>query len=176
MPDLRDIAITLACGRFVRRVTPEALAAALGLATVRPALLSLLLRPGEPDTVPAGPSPSGEPTEGERSFGTNVNVPENILIGNVHERALVPRTNVAPERARDLADHLAQALDDPASLLWFRKVVQSLDEATVTNALDRALRVPEHAIRRSRAAYFTGIVAPLLRRTPAAEAAHAPRP
>lgn len=182
MPDIREISVTLVCGRFTRRVTPEALAREIGVPTVRPALLALLLRPGEPDASPAGlPITPGEPTEGERSFVPIVpnvpivNVQEYIFSGNVPERS---ETNVPTHAILDapaainaphrLAKRLAEELGDPGSLPWFERVAECLDERTVLDALDRALRVPGHAVRRSRAAYFTKIVAPLVRQAPAA--------
>jgi hypothetical protein len=167
MSDVRDITITLVRGGVERTVTPEALASELGLESVRPALLALLLRPLRP---------SGEPTEGERSFVPNVNV-ENILPENVPERSFSTEHEASSKRAHALAEQLARELDDRGSLPWFERVATALDEQVVTDALARALQVPEHMIRRSRAAYFTAIVAPLLRRVPDADRPpHAPRP
>jgi hypothetical protein len=188
---IHAISITLACGAVTRAVTPEALARELGLGTVRPALLALLLRPADPDAIavsPAVPPSTGEGREGvvpgpnvsagnvsegpnvtERTNGTNVgpNVTDNkyFLGPNVTERSLPDkqeassRNTDADERARELAD----ALGDPESLAWYRKVLAALSPDVVQDAVSTATSVPASKLRRSRAAYFTSIVAPLVR-------------
>ena len=57
-----------------------------------------------------------------------------------------------------LATYLAERLHDWRSLAFYRKVARSLPEEVVRDALSRALDVPRHAIRRSRAAYFTTLI------------------
>lgn len=172
MLSIQEMSVTIACGSRTRAVAPEALARQLGLATVRPALFALLLGPVDPQPVPIGSSPSGEPTEGERSFapnvgtnGTNVDVPQKYILGNVSERSLPEGQEDFPESADALAKKLADALNDPGSLAWFRQVAETLDPLLVRHALVRALNVPPDRLRRSRAAYFTSIVAPLVRRS-----------
>ncbi len=170
MPKIKEIAVTLACGVVTRTVTPEELATELELSTVRPALLALLLRRSGPQPVPAAGSPSGEPTEGARSFerssgqsvGTNVRT-DISGTRNVHERSFPERQQAPLREANALADRLARDLDDPASLAWYRQVAAALEEDLILDALHRALNVPAHRLRRSRAALFTSFVAPLVR-------------
>jgi hypothetical protein len=175
---MHEITITLARGNITRAVTPEALARELGVATVQAALLALLLRPDDPELFHSRrSSPSGEPTEGERSLGPNVgsngrnvgrnvNVQENIIGSpNVNERSFPEKREALSEDASVLATELADKLEDHESLPWFRQVAETLDPLLIRDALACALNLPAHRLRRSRAAYFTSIVAPFVRRT-----------
>lgn len=73
-----------------------------------------------------------------------------------------PRWGQPVDDADRTARYLADRLDDPKSLRWYRLVCSALDATTVRDALVRALEVPRAEVRRSRAALFTSLVRPLV--------------
>jgi hypothetical protein len=63
----------------------------------------------------------------------------------------------------DLSDEefvhrLASHLGDGANIGWLRKLAAMHPRSLLQDALERAMAVPAHQIRKSRGAYFTGIV------------------
>jgi hypothetical protein len=62
------------------------------------------------------------------------------------------------------ADYLARRLGDEKSLAFYQLVAARVPREVVQDALNRALDVPRKNIRRSRAALFTSIVLPHVRR------------
>lgn len=174
MSKIHDILVTLACGTVTRAVTPEELAAEVRLPSVRPALLALLLRPVDPQAVHSRqPSPLGEGGEGERSVGRNVErldpsvgpdvSPKRISGANVAERPAAGQVMLLSEGIEVLAQEVAAALDDPTSVGWYRQAATELGSSVVRAILRQTLEVPAWKLRRSRAAYFTGICSRLIR-------------
>lgn len=58
---------------------------------------------------------------------------------------------------------LADALCDPSSLAFFRRVVETVSPELIREALVAALDVPRRELRRSRGAYFTAVLRRLRR-------------
>jgi len=68
------------------------------------------------------------------------------------------------QAAERTASYLADKLGDPKSLAFFRRVAEILAPEVIRAALVRALDLRPSDVRRSRAAYFTSIIMPHLRR------------
>ena len=62
------------------------------------------------------------------------------------------------------ASYLADKLGDPRSMAFFRRVAEVLSAEVIRDALVKALDLRPANVRRSRAAYFTSIIMPDLRR------------
>jgi hypothetical protein len=62
------------------------------------------------------------------------------------------------------ASYLAEKLGDTKSMAFFRRVAEVLAPEVIRDALVRALDLRPSDVRRSRAAYFTSIIMPHLRR------------
>ena len=62
------------------------------------------------------------------------------------------------------ASYLADKLGDPKSMAFFRRVADVLPPEMIRDALVRALDLRPSEVRRSRAAYFTSLIMPHLRR------------
>jgi len=77
----------------------------------------------------------------------------------------------AVDSSKCFADYLARRLRDEKSTAWYQLVVRVVPREVVQDALARTLDAPRRDIRRSRAALFTSIVLPHVRR-----ARRAPRP
>jgi len=69
--------------------------------------------------------------------------------------------NATPEQ---IASYLAYKLDDTKSLAFFRRVAEVVPAVAIREALVTALDLRPSEIRRSRAAYFTSLIMPHLRR------------
>jgi hypothetical protein len=68
------------------------------------------------------------------------------------------------QAAERTASYLAQKLGDTKSMAFFRRVAEVLAPGVIHDALVRALDLRPSDVRRSRAAYFTSIIMPHLRR------------
>lgn len=68
------------------------------------------------------------------------------------------------QAAERTASYLAQKLGDTKSMAFFRRVAKVLAPEVIRDALVRALDLRPSDVRRSRAAYFTSIIMPHLRR------------
>lgn len=64
----------------------------------------------------------------------------------------------------DLAEYLATRLEDMHSLPFYQLLVRRVSRTILETKLSQALAIPAHKLRRSRAAYFTHLVKPYLRR------------
>jgi hypothetical protein len=112
------------------------------------------------------------PVTGKGESGGN----EEIEDGNGTENVLGQRSFGWDERpggdgvsaraqaAERTASYLADKLGDPKSLAFFRRVAEVLPPEVICDALVRALDLRPTDVRRSRAAYFTSIIMPHLRR------------
>jgi hypothetical protein len=68
------------------------------------------------------------------------------------------------QAAERTASYLADKLGDRKSMAFFRRVAEVLAPEVIRDALVRALDLRPSEVRRSRAAYFTSIIMPHLRR------------
>jgi hypothetical protein len=68
------------------------------------------------------------------------------------------------QAAERTASYLAEKLGDTKSMAFFRRVAEVLAPEVIRAALVRALDLRPSDVRRSRAAYFTSIIMPHLRR------------
>jgi hypothetical protein len=68
------------------------------------------------------------------------------------------------QAAERTASYLADKLGDSKSLAFFRRAADVLPPEVIRDALVRALDLRSSDVRRSRAAYFTSIIMPHLRR------------
>jgi len=68
------------------------------------------------------------------------------------------------QAAERTASYLADKLGDPKSLAFFRRVAEVLPPEVIRDALARTFDLRQSDVRRSRAAYFTSIIMPHLRR------------
>ena len=69
-----------------------------------------------------------------------------------------------PAAVEQTASYLAEKLDDSKSLAFFRRVARVVPAEDIRDALVAALDLRPSDVRRSRAAYFTSLVMPHLRR------------
>jgi hypothetical protein len=88
---------------------------------------------------------------GQRSFGWD-------------EKSLGDRVSVRAQAAERTASYLADKLGDPKSIAFFRRAAEVLPPEVIRDALVKALDLRPSNVRRSRAAYFTSLVMPHLRR------------
>jgi hypothetical protein len=68
------------------------------------------------------------------------------------------------QAAEQAASYLADKLGDPRSMAFFRRVAEVLPPEVIREALVTALDLRPADVRRSRAAYFTSLIMPHLRR------------
>ncbi len=155
-----DIEIAVRLGTAERRVPLVALAAILRVptATLRDALASFLFADSHSDaTSDTVPVAGGR---GER-FVSIVSVRErnekffqkivSTKGGGAGEENTAPSPVVT-------AEHLAASLDDWSSIGHLRLLVARHPPALLEDALRRTLAVPRDHIRKTRGAYFTGVV------------------
>jgi hypothetical protein len=88
---------------------------------------------------------------GQRSFGWD----------GESKREGVSTRGQAAERT---ASYLADKLGDAKSIAFFRRAAEALPPEVIRDALVRALDLRPSDVRRSRAAYFTSLIMPHLRR------------
>jgi len=69
-----------------------------------------------------------------------------------------------PAAVEQTASYLAEKLGDAKSVAFFRRVARGVPAEDIRDALVRALDLRPSDVRRSRAAYFTSLVMPHLRR------------
>ena len=68
------------------------------------------------------------------------------------------------QAAERTASYLADKLGDPKSIAFFRRAAEVLPPEVIRDALVKALDLRPSDVRRSRAAYFTSLIMPHLRR------------
>jgi hypothetical protein len=99
--------------------------------------------------------------------GCERNRTENILGQRSFGWDVGPGGDGVLDRAQALertASYLADKLGDAKSMAFFRRVAEVLAPEVIRDALVRALDLRPSDVRRSRAAYFTSIIMPHLRR------------
>ena len=80
------------------------------------------------------------------------------------ERSKGEGLSTCARAAEQTANYLADKLGDPKSRAFFRRVAEVLPPEVIRDALVHALDLRPADVRRSRAAYFTSIIMPHLRR------------
>jgi hypothetical protein len=80
------------------------------------------------------------------------------------ERARGEEVSARGQAAERTASYLADKLGDPKSIAFFRRAAEALPPEVIRDALVKALDLRPGDIRRSRAAYFTSLIMPHLRR------------
>lgn len=161
------ISLTIECGGRTRRMTAAGMAILFGL---RPDAIenrvTWYLGLGRPSPAPEplhAQSDSHDATLGEGGKGGMGNVHVNVErkdIENVSDVTLgEARGEEAPAHpALSLAEQLAAALSDPASLRCYERLTTIHPRTRLERALELTLAVPAARLTKSRAAYFMGIV------------------
>jgi hypothetical protein len=72
--------------------------------------------------------------------------------------------SIRAQTAEQTASYLADKLGDGKSIAFFRRAAEVLPPEVIRDALVKALDLRPSSVRRSRAAYFTSIIMPHLRR------------
>lgn len=168
MTPVPDIRITLELGGRRRTLSASELVAPPGLAATRAVLLANLVAAISPQD--GGPhvvhTLTGEPTErGNGSENENINSFPEPLVPSMKEE--VSQTEILQRldtRVHAVATLLACALVDQKSLRFYRLVAQGVPLRVIRSALSQALELTPREVKRSRAAYFTAIIRPVLSR------------
>lgn len=185
MTPIQDIIITLELGEHHRSISCALLAHTLGIPEIRNALLRLLTNnypqpihnthtqdiPNESSKNWEGEGDIGDEGGRDRGEGTKEGQYQNFYQAFVTREEKEkgsggkPRGGGSPaddDPAMMLATELASRLADPGSLAWYVIVARSVPWRVIDHALTRALEIRRSELRRSRAAYFAGIVRPHL--------------
>lgn len=187
MTPFPELVVTLAVGERRRSFPGDDLERLLPSPGLRLRLIALLFGPLASDPAPAlepdleptaapGPEPNhpqlvhGEAGgRGEERLPGSLETPTKKNFSGVGVRGgegcrgeAGARWGQPVDDAERTARYLADRLDDPKSLRWYRLVTTTLGASTVRDALVRALEVPRGEVRRSRAALFTALVRPLV--------------
>lgn len=112
--------------------------------------------PGFPETQNA----SKEILEGRSERSGNGEGPEGLSSSPARATPIA----LADNDIERVAAHLASALRDEQSIVFFRLVARAVPREVIRDALMRALDAPRESVRRSRGALFAHIVGPHLPR------------
>jgi len=156
---LGDLEITLSRASRICTLTGAELARLVdspGMVIRLAAVLYSLTSPitGQAESPSHEEESEGNGTEsvlGQRSFGWD-------------ERPRGDGVSVHAQAAERTASYLADKLGDRKSLAFFRRAAEVLPPEVIRGALAKALDLRPTDVRRSRAAYFTSIIMPHLRR------------
>jgi hypothetical protein len=150
--------VTLELGSHRRVFEAAELAAALGDDGLEPALLAILFRGPCPQAVNKGRGTLGG---GVPRPEKNANVDKHSFVRSGRDRGC--RGEGRKSEAEELAQFLADRLQDQKSLALYRRIARAVPADVVRDCLGRALDLPASQVRRSRAAYFTAMCLPYLR-------------
>lgn len=172
--DPDDIVITIALGPLRRHVFAFEVAEALMLSTehVTATLASLLRVPPSLSTAETGKEGTigmdgaSESTRPENANSKDSKRVSESVEGEEGEGSRGGEEEGGSETDPGFAGYLADRLGDAKSLAFYERVVGELPHEVVLDAVCRALDCPEDRVRKSRAALFTHIVLPRLRREP----------
>lgn len=151
--------ITLELGGHRRTVLASTLATRLAETDVHAAVTGLLF--GSEPSLSDGEA-RGKGSEGDPSFPVTNEEKESLSPFVPGEEGKGCRGREEEANPSALAAHLADALDDSHSLAFYQLVARSVPPEAIRDALTRALDLRPQDVRRSRAAYFTALVRPLL--------------
>jgi len=150
--------ITLAASGRSRTFTGAELARALDSPGIVVRLATVLY--ARPDRLAAR---KGNTRNGERALPKEEAFPEqrSFCWNEASKGRPISAREQAVERS---ASYLADKLGDPKSIAFFRRVAEVLPTEVIRDALVKALDLRPANVRRSRAAYFTSLIMPDLRR------------
>jgi hypothetical protein len=161
---LGDLEITLARAGRTCKLTGAELAKLVDSPGMVIRLAAVLYSRTRPVTGKEGASGRGEVARQEETCERNVT--ENILgqrsFGWDESRG--EGLSTRSQAAERTASYLADKLGDAKSMAFFRRAAEVLPPDVIRDALVRALDLRPSDVRRSRAAYFTSIIMPHLRR------------
>jgi hypothetical protein len=162
---LGDLEITLARAGRIYTLTGAELAKLVDSPGMVIRLAAVLYSRTRPVTGKEGASAKGEVDRQEKARERDGT--ENIL-GQCSfgwdARSGGDRVPTRAQAAERTASYLAEKLGDTKSMAFFRRVAEVLAPEVIRDALVRALDLRPSEVRRSRAAYFTSIIMPHLRR------------
>jgi hypothetical protein len=162
---LGDLEITLARAGRTCTLTGAELAKLVDSPGMVIRLAAVLYSRTRPVTGKEGDSGKGEVVRQEETRERNGT--ENVLGQRSFgwdESAKGEGISAHAQAAERTASYLADKLGDRKSLAFFRRAVEVLPPEVIRDALVRALDLRPTDVRRSRAAYFTSIIMPHLRR------------
>jgi hypothetical protein len=162
---LGDLEITLSRAGRTCALTGADLAQLLDSPGIVIRLAAVLYSRSRPVAGGEGATKKGEAVRQEE--GTERSGMENILgqrsfgwDGESRREGISTRGQAAERTASYLADKLG----DSKSIAFFRRVAEVLPPEVIRDALVKALDLRPSDVRRSRAAYFTSLIMPYLRR------------
>ena len=106
----------------------------------------------------------GRLAAGKRTTGKEENAAQEQRSFRWNDGAKDQSISTREQAVERTASYLADKLGDPKSIAFFRRVAEALPAEVIRDALIRALDLRPANIRRSRAAYFTSLIMPDLRR------------
>lgn len=106
----------------------------------------------------------GKGGEGNGTFTFQNKVPERSERSSTSAPAPAPASSIPANTVT--AQRLVEALDDPASLPYFERLVREHSAEVLSRALAATLRVPPERLRKSRGAYFVSVLRALSRTKP----------
>jgi len=162
---LGDLEITLARAGRSCALTGAELAQLLDSPGIVIRLAAVLYSRSRPVTGNSGATEKGEAVRQEE--GNERSGMENVLGQRSFawdERAKGEEVSARGQAAERTASYLADKLGDSKSMAFFRRVAEVLPPEVIRDALVKALDLRSSDIRRSRAAYFTSLIMPHLRR------------
>jgi hypothetical protein len=161
---LGDLEITLSRAGRTCALTGAELAQLLDSPGVVIRLAAVLYSRSRPVVGREGTTKKGETVRQEETNGRNGM--ENILSQRSFGWEESRREGVSGrgQAAERTASYLADKLSDPKSIAFFRRAAEILPPEVIRDALVKALDLRPADVRRSRAAYFTSLIMPHLRR------------
>lgn len=161
---LGDLEITLVRAGRTCALTGAELAQLLDSPGIVIRLAAVLYSRSRPVTGNGGATEKGEAVRQEE--GNERSGMENVLGQRSFgwDESKGKRVSTRGQAAERTASYLADKLGDPKSMAFFRRVAEILPPEVIRDALVKALDLRPSDVRRSRAAYFTSLIMPHLRR------------
>ena len=161
---LGDLEITLSRAGRTSTLTGSELARLLDSPGIVIRLAAVLYSRSRPVTGREGTTGIGEATRQEEPNernGKKTDLQQRSFWDEGCRGEGIPACGQAAEQT---ASYLADKLGDAKSLAFFRRVAQVVPAEVIRDALVAALDLQPSDVRRSRAAYFTSLIMPHLRR------------
>jgi hypothetical protein len=161
---LGDLEITLSRAGRTCALTGAELAQLLDSPGVVIRLAAVLYSRSRPVVGREGTAEKGEAVRQEETSARNGM--ENVLGQRSFgwEESRRGEASTRGQAAERTASYLADKLGDPKSIAFFRRAAEVLPSEVIRDALVKALDLRPSDVRRSRAAYFTSLIMPQLRR------------
>jgi hypothetical protein len=106
----------------------------------------------------------GRQAAGKRTTGREENAAQEQRSFRWNDGARDQSISEREQAVERTASYLADKLGDPKSIAFFRRIAEVLPAEVIRDALVKALDLRPANVRRSRAAYFTSLIMPDLRR------------